>query len=83
LLGFALSAAAIWVGTRKQWGETVNTGVAFFVIFLYTKLYDWWWEIMPKYLFSFVLALAAILTLFILKRLRSVIEASHRQGASS
>jgi hypothetical protein len=44
----------------------------FFVIFLYTKFFDWWWEIMPKYLFFFVLALAAILCLLILKRLRKV-----------
>jgi uncharacterized membrane protein len=79
LLGFALSAAAILVGVRKQWGDTINTGVTFFVIFLYTKLYDWCWEIMPKYLFFFVLALVAILTIFILRRLRNVIEQSYRQ----
>ncbi len=80
LLGFVLSAAAIWIGARKQWNETVNTGTTFFVIFLYTKLYDWWWEIMPKYLFFFVLALAAILAIVILRRLRNVIEKSQRQG---
>lgn len=83
LLGFILSAAAIWVGVRKQWNETVNTGTTFFVIFLYTKLYDWWWEIMPKYLFFFVLALAAILALFVLKRLRNVIEKSSRLEPSA
>lgn len=83
LLGFALSAIAIWIGARKQWNETVNTGTAFFVIFLYTKLYDWWWEIMPKYLFFFVLALAAILAIVVLRRLRNVIEKSQRQGEAA
>lgn len=83
LLGFALSAAAIWIGARKQWNETVNTGTTFFVIFLYTKLFDWWWEIMPKYLFFFVLALAAILAILVLRRLRNVIEKSHRQEESA
>jgi Predicted membrane protein (DUF2157) len=81
VLGFALCAALILVGVRKQWNETVNTGTTFFVIFLYTKLYDWWWEIMPKYLFFFVLALVAILIILVLRRLRNVIEKSYRSKA--
>ena len=48
----------------------VNTGVTFFVIFIYTKFFDWWWDVMPKYLFFLVLGLVAILSLVILKRLR-------------
>jgi hypothetical protein len=68
--GFALSALLVWLGLRRQWGEVVNTGVTFFVIFLYTKFYDWWWEVMPKYLFFLVVGLTAVLFLFILKRLR-------------
>lgn len=69
--GFVLSAAAIWIGIRKRWAEVVNTGNAFFVIFLYTKFYDWWWEVMPKYLFFLIIGLTAILFLLIFKRLRS------------
>jgi len=69
--GFALSAGAIWLGTRRHWNEVVNTGSAFFVIFLYTKFFDWWWEVMPKYLFFLVLGLAAVLLLFIMRRLRA------------
>jgi uncharacterized membrane protein len=72
VLGFALSAAAVWLGVRRQWPEVVNTGVTFFVIFLYTKFFDWWWEAMPKYLFFFVLGLTAILFLVVLRRLRGV-----------
>ncbi len=71
VLGFALSAALVWLGLRRQWGEVTNTGVTFFVIFLYTKFYDWWWETMPKYLFFLVVGLTAVLFLFILKRLRT------------
>lgn len=71
LAGFIISAAAIWLGIRKHWREVVNTGITFFVIFLYTKFFDWWWDVMPKYLFFFVLALVAILCLVILKRVRS------------
>lgn len=68
--GFVASALAIWAGARRQWSDTVNTGITFFVIFLYTKFFDWWWETMPKWLFFFVLGLAAILILLVLKRLR-------------
>ena len=72
VLGFAISAAAIWLGARRGWGEVVNTGLVMFVVFLYTKFYDWWWEVMPKYLFFLVLGLTAVLFLFVLRRLRAV-----------
>jgi uncharacterized membrane protein len=70
ITGFVTSALAIWLGARRQWSDTVNTGITFFVIFLYTKFFDWWWDVMPKWLFFFVLGLAAILILLVLKRLR-------------
>ncbi len=68
--GFVTAAIAIWFGARKQWNETVNTGISFFVIFLYTKFFDWWWQIMPKWMFFLVVGLSAILILVVLKRLR-------------
>lgn len=71
LAGFAFSAGVVWLGIRKNWSDTVNTGNTFFVIFLYTKFFDWWWEIMPKYLFFFVIGLTAVLFLLIFKRLRA------------
>ena len=70
IAGFLISALLVWLGLRRQWGEVVNTGVTFFVIFLYTKFYDWWWEMMPKYLFFLVVGLTAVLFLFVRKRLR-------------
>ncbi|MDP3815860.1 DUF2157 domain-containing protein [Pseudomonas sp.] len=71
LLGFIAAAAVIWLGVRREWPDVVNTGLTFFVIFLYTKLFDWWWESMPKYLFFLVLGLTAVVILLILRRLRS------------
>jgi len=71
LLGFVAAAAVIWLGVRREWPDVVNTGLTFFVIFLYTKLFDWWWESMPKYLFFLVLGLTAVAILLILRRLRS------------
>jgi len=80
--GFVLSATAIWLGVRRHWPDVVNTGVTFFVIFLYTKFYDWWWEIMPKYLFFLVLGLTALLILFVLRRLRATSERLQMESAS-
>lgn len=71
VLGFLGTAAAIWLGVKRHWPEVVNTGVTLFVIFLYTKMYDWWWEVMPKYLFFLVLGLTAVLLLVVFKRIRT------------
>ena len=70
IAGFLFSALAIWLGIRKNWPDVINTGNVFFVLFLYSKFYDWWWEWMPKYLFFLLIGLTAILALLILKRLR-------------
>jgi uncharacterized membrane protein len=79
LLGFVSAAAVIGLGIRRDWPEVVNTGLTFFVIFLYTKLFDWWWASMPKYLFFMLLGLTAVVILLILRRLRS---ASGRLGGN-
>lgn len=71
VLGFVLSGMAIWWGARHERAEVVNTGTTFFVIFLYTRFYDWWWEIVPKFVFFLIIALTAILFILIMKRLRA------------
>ncbi|MEN8146512.1 MAG: DUF2157 domain-containing protein [Campylobacterota bacterium] len=71
VVGFGFSALAIYVGIKKSLPEVTNTGNVFFVIFLYTKFFDWWWEAMPKYLFFLVIGLSAVLILIILKRFRA------------
>lgn len=71
LAGFALAAGAIWLGTRRGWNEVVNTGISFFVIFLYTKFFDWWWRLLPKYLFFLILGLTAVAILMLLRRMRA------------
>lgn len=82
MLGFIGSGAAVWLGTRRQWPEVVNTGVTLFTIFLYTKFFDWWWNSMPKYLFFMILGLSAILLLLVFRRLR-IANAGQPEGAHS
>ncbi|MBI3715016.1 MAG: DUF2157 domain-containing protein [Betaproteobacteria bacterium] len=69
-LGLVGAAAFVWYGVRRHLPEVVNTGVTWFVIFLYSKMFDWWWEIMPKYQFFLVIGLTAMLLLFAFRRLR-------------
>lgn len=74
VLGFGLSAAACWLGVRRGWGEVVNTGLVFFVIFLYTKVFDWWWDWLPKWVFFLLIALSAVLLMLVFQRLRSLLQ---------
>ena len=70
VLGFVASGLLAWLGARRGWRHVVNTAVTFFLVFLYTKFFDWWWESMPKYLFFLVVALTAVLFLMVFRRLR-------------
>lgn len=72
VLGFVLAGFTIWLGIRRQWSGLINLGSTFFVLYLYTKLFDWWWEWMPKYLFFLLVGLVAIAMLLVLRRLRSI-----------
>lgn len=74
LLGFVLAGLTIWLGISRHWPGVVNLGSTFGMLYLYTKLFDWWWDWMPKYLFFLLLGIIAILLLLVLRRLH------HRSG---
>ena len=69
--GFAVSAAAIWLGVAKDWTEVINTGITFFALFLSANFYDWWWGRLPKYLFFLAIGLSAILIFLLFMRIRN------------
>lgn len=71
VIGFAFSAFAIYIGIKKGLSEVTNMGNVFFVIFLYTKFFNWWWNWMPKYIFFLIIGISAVFILMILKRVRS------------
>lgn len=72
LAGFLLAAGVIWLGIGRGWPGLVNLGSSFFVIFLYTKFFDWWWEWMPKYIFFLLLGAVAVALLFLLRKMRTL-----------
>jgi uncharacterized membrane protein len=69
--GFLASAGAIAIGLNRDWPDTTNIGAASFVVFLYTKFYQWWWDWMPAYLFFFIVGATAIAIILVLRRLRA------------
>jgi uncharacterized membrane protein len=70
IAGLILSAAAIWLGIMRNWNGLVNTGALFFIIFLLTRLYHWWWEWMPRYLFFAVIGALGIALVLAFRRVR-------------
>jgi len=70
-LGFVAAAGTIWLGIARAWPGLTNLGSTFFVLFLYTKLFDWWWDWMPKYVFFLIIGLVAIGAVLALRWLRA------------
>ncbi len=79
-LGLVAAGALAWLGVRRGWPEVMNTAVVFFVVFLYTKFFGWWWHVMPKYLFFMVIGLSAVLVILVLKRLRAAVVSIRRSS---
>jgi uncharacterized membrane protein len=70
VMGFGLPVAAIWMGLRRRWPDVVNGTSLFFVLFVYVKCFDWWWDVLPRYLFFLLLGGLALGALFLLARIR-------------
>ena len=71
IFGFLAAALTIWAGIHWRWPAITNVGTTFFVIFLYTKFIDWWWDYMPKYLFFLIMGGIAVALLWGLKVYRT------------
>jgi len=70
-LGFVCAAIVIRVGIHFHHTGITNIGVTFFTIFLYTKFFDWWWDLVPKYLFFFIISVFSLGLLAAFKKIRS------------
>ena len=72
LLGFVLAALAAWLGVRSGWPEVTGVAGGAFVVYLYVKLYDWWWALLPRWVFFLLLGLVAVGLLLLLRRLHGL-----------
>jgi len=75
VLGFASAAAAVAIGLQRDWHDTTNLGAAAFLVFLYTKFVQWWWDWMPAYLFFFAIGGISIALILALNRARTALVA--------
>lgn len=71
VLGFITAGLAIAAGLRRSWNDAANIGAVAFVVFLYTKFFQWWWDWMPAYLFFFIVGAVAIAIILVLRRVRT------------
>jgi uncharacterized membrane protein len=68
--GLAAAALAMYFGVRRGYPGIVNLGASFFAVYLYVRLYQWWWDWMPKYLFFLIIGLISLGLLYSFQRLR-------------
>ena len=78
LLGFVFAALAAALGVRRSFPEVTAIAGGAFVLFLYVKLFDWWWASLPRWAFFLLLGLVAVGVLLLLRRLR----AASRRGTA-
>lgn len=71
LFGMAAAVGVIWLGVVHGWSGAVNTGTAFFLLFLLLRLVDWLWDWMPSYVFFLLIGGVAIALVAVFKRLRA------------
>jgi uncharacterized membrane protein len=70
IAGFVAAGTAIWVGIRHRFSGTANLGSAFFAVYLFNRMFSWWWGWLPRYLFFFVLGVMAVLLLAVFRKIR-------------
>lgn len=70
LLGGAAFAVMIWQGLARDRGELVRAGTIGMGLLLFLRSVDWFWDLMPKWLFFLLVGALAFGTLLLLRRLR-------------
>lgn len=62
--------ATLVVAIRHGWHETVSLVTVVFALFLLIRYVDWFWDLLPRYLFFLMLAALAFAWLMALRRVR-------------
>jgi hypothetical protein len=65
------TTTALAVGIRWRWPETVYLAAAALTIFLCGRFVDWFWDVIPRFVFFLLLAGMAFAWLLALRRLRT------------
>jgi hypothetical protein len=65
------AAAMIALAIARRWPETVYLSCGALIVYLVAKYSDWWWDVMPRWLFFLLLGLFALALLWLFRRLRA------------
>ena len=74
VVGLVVAAGAVWLGIVRGWMSVVYISAGFFTLFLYIRLFKWWWDWLPSYVMFAVVGAIAIGAMYVLKRLRGMME---------
>lgn len=69
-LMFVVCIAALVVAIRRGWTETVHLVSVMFAWFLLDRFVDWFWDVLPRYVFFSIVAALAFIWLLLLRRIR-------------
>ncbi len=72
LVGAVVLTALVAWGIRRDQRLVTQIGVAGAVLYLFMRLVDWFWELVPKWLFFLLVGAFALAILLALRRLRRV-----------
>ncbi len=67
---FVVSGGLLALGVLRRWPETVYLSAGAFIVYLVGKFFDWWWELLPRWLFFLLLGILALVLLWLFRRLR-------------
>ena len=73
-----LCMVTLFIAIRRQWLETVYLAAGVLTVFLFARFVDWFWGVVPQYLFFLLLAAIAFGWLLALRRLRARLESAQR-----
>lgn len=75
-LGFAAAALAMRWGVVRDMPAVVNLSAGAFAVYLFVRLFEWWWDWIPRYLFFLIVGLLALGLLYAFQRMRAVRKSS-------
>ena len=68
--GFVVAALAMRWGVLKGMPAVVNLSAGAFTVYLFVRLFYWWWDWMPRYLFFLIIGMLALGLMHLFQKLR-------------
>lgn len=63
VVGSVAAAGTIAAGLWRRWPELVYVGTTAFLLFIYTKFFDWWWDLLPRSVFFLIVGVTGLVAL--------------------